>query len=88
MLVEAGSACGDIGAAPVTGVADCTAGGACIKGSASATTGTCMAPAADGAACNNDNTIGPPCLAPAKCVPTTTGGTAGTCTVPNATTCH
>jgi hypothetical protein len=86
-LVGPGSACGDVGAMPITGFADCIAGGACIKGSAAATTGTCMAPATDGAACNSDATIGPPCLAPAKCVPTTAGGTAGTCTLPNATTC-
>jgi hypothetical protein len=85
VLAAAGSACGDVGAAPITGVIDCEAGGECIK-AGSATTGTCAAAAADGAACNSDDTIGPPCLTPAKCVPTGTG-TAGTCTLPNPTTC-
>jgi hypothetical protein len=51
------------------------------------TTGTCAAPAVDGAACDNDPSMGPPCLAPAKCVPATSTATAGICTVPDAATC-
>jgi hypothetical protein len=87
-LVAAGAACGDIGSAPITGFADCEASGLCVKASATATTGTCAAPAVDGATCNNDPTIGPPCLAPAKCVPSSATSTAGTCTVPDAATCN
>jgi hypothetical protein len=90
-LVTAGTACGDIGAAPITGYADCTGGGLCARALNDAGTavamGTCVAPAADGAACDSDPTKGPPCLAPAKCVPTSSGGTAGTCTLPDATKC-
>ena len=49
---------------------------------------TAEPPAADGAACDNDPTIGPSCLTGAKCVvPTGSGGTAGTCTTPNASSC-
>ena len=69
----------------------CQAGGLCAEplndAGTAANMGTCIAPAADGAACDNDPTKGPPCLAPAKCVPTSTSGTAGTCTVPDATKC-
>ena len=86
-LAGSGATCGDVGAMPITGVIDCEAGGECVK-TGSATMGTCVAPAADGAACNSDTTVGPPCLAPAKCVPTGSGSTIGTCTLPNATTCH
>jgi hypothetical protein len=76
-LAMAGQPCGAMGT-PETGFADCTAGGMCVnKG--------CVAPAADGAAC--DSALGPPCLNPAKCVPTA-AGTAGTCVVPDATMCH
>jgi hypothetical protein len=74
-LVAPAATCGDLGAAPITGFADCEAGGVCV------------AAAADGAACDSDPTKGPPCLAPAKCVPASATGTAGTCTVPDATTC-
>lgn len=87
MLVAAGAACGDIGSAPITGYADCEASGLCKRATDTATTGTCVAPAVDGASCDNDPTVGPPCLAPAKCVPTSDAGTAGTCTVPDAATC-
>jgi hypothetical protein len=90
-LVTAGTACGNIGAAPITGVADCTGGGLCAKpltdAGTPATMGVCVAPADDGAACDSDPTKGPPCLSPAKCVPSAAGGTAGTCTVPDATKC-
>lgn len=86
-LVAAGSACGDIGSNPITGFADCIDGGECIKASTTATTGTCLAPAADGAQCNSDPTIGPPCQTGAKCVATTDGDTAGTCMTPAAASC-
>jgi hypothetical protein len=90
-LVGSGAMCGDIGAAPITGYADCAAGGVCIKqltdAGTAANTGVCSPPAADGAACDSDTTKGPPCLTPAKCVPTSDGGTAGTCTLPNPATC-
>ena len=86
-LGATGATCGDIGMAPITGVADCSSGGLCKKALGS-TSGTCVAAAADGAACDNDASIGPPCLAPAKCVvPSGSQGTAGTCTVPNAAAC-
>lgn len=86
-LAAANAPCGDIGSQPITGFAVCEAGGECVKTSSTATTGTCVAPAADGAACDNDPTKGPPCLSPAKCVVTGTG-TAGTCTFPNAVACN
>jgi hypothetical protein len=86
-LVAAGSACGVIGT-PATGFADCTAGGLCKRAAPTDLAGTCVAPAADGAACDSDPANGPPCLAPAKCIVASgSSGTAGTCTVPNATTC-
>ena len=86
-LVAGGQPCGDIGSNPITGFADCVAGGLCVKATKAATTGTCAAPAADGASCDSDPSKGPPCLAPAKCVPTVVGATAGVCTQPNPTTC-
>ncbi len=86
-LAGAGEPCGDIGAAPITGFAVCQDGGQCVKTSPTATMGVCAGAAADGSACDNDPSKGPPCLPPAKCVPTGTGTTAGTCTPPNATKC-
>jgi hypothetical protein len=90
-LVGPGVACGDTGGNPPTGYAECTAGGLCAKpltdAGTPATSGTCVAPVADGVACDNDPTKGPPCLAPAKCVPASAGVTTGTCTLPNATKC-
>lgn len=87
MLAAAGAPCGEIGAMPITGFAACAAGGQCVR-PATSTTGTCMAPAADGAACDNDPTIGPGCLTGAKCVvPAGSSGTAGTCMTPNAASC-
>ncbi len=87
-LVAAGAACGDIGAAPITGFADCQNGGLCKKAVSTDATGVCVAAAADGAACDSDAANGPPCLAPAKCVPAAgSSATAGTCVVPNASTC-
>jgi len=84
-LVAAGQTCGLIGT-PATSVTDCAAGGLCVKARPTDRTGTCVAPAADGAAC--DSALGPPCLAPSQCVPTAAGSTAGTCTVSDATMCH
>jgi len=85
-LVAPGAPCGNIGSAPITGYALCQAGGLCVIPTG-ASTGTCVAAAADGAACDNDVTKGPPCLSPAKCVPATATATAGTCTFPDATKC-
>jgi hypothetical protein len=48
------------------------------------TNATCVAQAADGAAC--DTQLGRLCLAPARCV-TSGGATSGTCVVPSATLC-
>jgi hypothetical protein len=79
-IVAAGMTCGDVAGVPTR----CAAGGTCVKPTGS-TTGTCVAPAADGAAC--DTAAGPGCLTPAKCVPTSTGGTAGTCELPADPTC-
>jgi hypothetical protein len=87
-LVGAGATCGDIGAAPITGFANCMTSGLCKKSAPTDTAGTCVSAAADGAPCDNDPSIGPPCLNPSKCVvPAGSSGTAGTCTVPNAATC-
>jgi hypothetical protein len=87
-VVDAGMTCGNIGANPVTGYADCHSGATCIKATTSAVTGTCTTPAADGMPCDSDITKGPACLVPAKCLaPTGSTGTAGTCTVPDATKC-
>ena len=64
-------------------VARCTGGAVCAQGSA--TSGTCVAPAADGAGC--DSASGPPCLAPARCVTTSDASTGGTCQLPGANAC-
>ena len=84
-LAAADAPCGSLGT-PITSFAVCIAGGLCVKALAADKAGTCVAPAADGAAC--DSVLGPPCLGPSKCVPTNAGSTAGTCTVPDATQCH
>jgi hypothetical protein len=55
----------------------CAGGGFC-KGATATTPGTCLAPAKDGATCDNVN--GPGCLGPAKCV-------SGQCKLPDPTTC-
>jgi hypothetical protein len=78
VLAAAGAACGQMGGNPFTSVVDCEAGAVCINK-------VCVAPAADGAAC--DSVKGPPCLLPARCVPSSMGSTAGTCTVPDPTKC-
>ena len=49
------------------------------------TNATCVAQAADNAAC--DTQLGPLCLAPARCVTSGSGATAGTCVVPSASLC-
>jgi hypothetical protein len=55
----------------------CAAGGGCYP--VGGMTQTCLAPAADGAACDTVN--GPGCLTPAKCV-TAGSATTGTCQLP------
>jgi hypothetical protein len=77
-IVGAGEMCGNLGGPPITSVAECGAGGMCVKATATAHTGMCVAPAAEGAPC--DRALGPPCLEPAKCV-------AGTCTLPFVAAC-
>ncbi len=91
-LVGAGKPCAELpggtgGTFMFTSFGACEAGGQCIGPDGAK---TCVAAAADGAACDNDPTVGPPCLNPAKCV-TSSGdvdaGTSGKCTVPDATKC-
>ncbi len=72
-VAAAGQPCGVV----TTDATRCEGGATCFI-PATATTGTCVAPAADGAAC--DDTVGPSCLTPAKCV-------SGTCQLPGSTTC-
>lgn len=69
----AGAACGFID----NGVVICT-GAAFCKTTPPAVQGTCLAPAADGATC--DDTKGPKCVAPARCV-------GGVCKISDATAC-
>jgi hypothetical protein len=70
-----GQSCGILS----TGRVLCRAGGFCQGLSATVTAGKCVAPAADGAAC--DDTKGPSCLPPAYCA-------AGKCTLPDSSTCQ
>ncbi len=80
-LAGAGSACGVSAGIDTkcSGAATCVgAGSGSGSGSGSGTLGTCVAPAADGAPC--DDVAGPTCLTPARCV-------GGTCTLPGAETC-
>ena len=86
-LAAAGAPCGIIGSMPTTGFTACQAGGLCLKAAATDPAGTCLAAAADGAACDSDASKGPPCLAGSKCVPTAAPGTAGTCKSPDAHKC-
>jgi hypothetical protein len=65
------------------GVAACKAGAQCLI-PAGQKSGTCIAPAADGAKC--DTVAGPPCLRLAECV-VTVGSTSGVCTQPDPTSC-
>jgi hypothetical protein len=74
-----GGACGDVD----NQTALCSAGGIC-SGSGAGMAGTCMAAAADGAAC--DINLGPGCVQPARCV-VTGSGTAGTCQLATASAC-
>jgi hypothetical protein len=92
-LVMAPSACGalidasdggaDAGPKDVT-VTRCLAGASCAP--TTAARGTCVAPAADGAACDTVN--GPPCLSPARCILASDASTAGTCQLPGASACQ
>jgi len=72
-LVAAGQTCGVVNNVFV----GCLAGAACNRATGSMT-GTCVAPAADGAAC--DATAGPFCTFPARCV-------SGTCQLPGSQSC-
>lgn len=69
-----GAACGFI----ANGIVICTGGGHC-KTQPPALEGTCLAPAADGATC--DETSGPKCVAPARCV-------GGVCKISDPSTCR
>ena len=84
-LAMPGQPCGDVGAAPITGYAECQLG-FCQKAATTDTMGTCVANIADEAACSTDPTTAP-CGTPAKCVPSSAGSMTGTCTLPNASTC-
>jgi hypothetical protein len=74
--VAAGKTCGYLSDGSI---ATCEAGATCHGASSTATTGTCVAPAGDGQAC--DVTQGPFCLSPAYC-------NNGTCTLPNSASCN
>jgi hypothetical protein len=74
-LAGAGEACFAVNG----GLTACGNGGLCSRG-ALATTGTCEAPAADGASC--DDTNGPPCMPPAVC------SAAKVCTIAAPDSCH
>jgi hypothetical protein len=66
-LADPGQPCGALncpGAACTYAL--CRSGGLCRLSGTNPNAGTCVAPAADGAACND--TMGPPCLSPAVCV--------------------
>lgn len=76
---KAGEPCGELS----SGVAYCT-GGATCQLAAGTKAGTCLAAAADGAACDPNN--GPFCQTPAHCV-VAEGGTQGTCRLPDASLC-
>ena len=91
-VVAAAATCGQVGG----GLAKCSTSGTCVvttsdagaedggaDAGAAPITGTCLAAAANGAAC--DTAIGPACVPSAKCVTGSDAGTAGTCRV--ATTC-
>jgi hypothetical protein len=82
VLADAGAP-GDVEDAGDGGGSDAGNGDA---GASVSTTGTCLAAAPAGSAC--DPTNGPTCVLPAKCVIATEGGTTGVCTqvVPSA--CH
>ncbi|MDP9001178.1 MAG: hypothetical protein M3O46_13840, partial [Myxococcota bacterium] len=58
----------------------CTAGANC-KTATGSTTGTCEAPAADGAMCDGPGMTGPKCFAPAVCAN-------GACKIPDPASCR
>ncbi len=66
----------------------CSAAGLCTNIDKTTLMGTCLAPAADGAAC--DTGSGPLCQPPAVCTGNTVdgGGIVGTCTIHDPSTCH
>ncbi len=78
---SASEACGTLDG----GVIECLADAFCQK-PASSTTGTCVAPAADGAPCDTVN--GPICAVPSRCVLSTEGGTTGVCQTTNPQLCN
>lgn len=81
LFAAPGAACGESDA----GTTDCTSGSLCAPPGDK--TGTCLATAAEGAAC--DTTNGPTCLAPARCIGTSVdGGVTGTCTLADPSTCR
>jgi len=83
-MAAAGEPCGNVSGVRTA----CKAGGQCVLPagmSGAQAEGTCVAPAADGAAC--DTNAGPPCLSPAKCVVSADGGTLGTCAVADPSKC-
>lgn len=89
---EAGKICAVVATASASqqcgtvdgGVIDCLADSFCQKPVDTAA-GTCVAPAAEGAACDTAN--GPICAVPSRCVLTSAGGTTGTCQTTNPQTC-
>jgi hypothetical protein len=90
---EAGRVCAEVATASATqpcgtidgGVTDCLAGSFCQK-SPGSNAGTCVAPAAEGGACDTVN--GPTCAAPARCVLAAEGATTGLCHTNNPATCN
>jgi hypothetical protein len=92
-LVTASQVCGSSDGS----VARCEANGTCEipdagppadggDAGAAVTTGTCLAAAATGAAC--DSASGPACVPPAKCIVTDDAGTAGTCQLGSPNACN
>ena len=73
-LANPGEACGAVGSA----LTRCASGATCYP--IGRMTGSCFAPAADGAAC--DTAAGPGCLFPARCVTASSTATTGTCQLP------
>jgi hypothetical protein len=74
LLAQPGETCGSVNGHNVA----CEGGGSCAKPTRCTPTGTCVAPAADDAACSIDPTTGPTCLSPATCLVGSDGVT-GTC---------
>jgi hypothetical protein len=78
-FASAGQACGNISGVQVL----CGGAGFCQRAQGQAS-GTCVAAAADGAACDTAN--GPTCISPSRCV--ISSGTAGTCHAADALSCQ